>query len=144
MRISYAVPLTGALLAILSGCGSSEPVTREVAATPQGPFGEELLSKPLAGVTDCPSGYSFGGSPDYFGGGGKSTAQAAIDTLSSQVAQEQEAALEPRIVARSATEPIVECSADSRVVARGSVIAVDDYWQIEGLSQCSLRPAPAK
>ncbi len=141
MRTTYALPLAAVVLAVMSGCGSSEASSTGAIAAQRDPSNEDLLAKPLAGVTNCPSGASFGSVADYDASGGEITAEKAISSLTRQVGLEWRSALQPQTIASSSTRIVVEYSIDSIVIARGAVILVDGKWQTEGLSQCSKNPA---
>ncbi|WP_285616655.1 hypothetical protein [Kineosporia sp. NBRC 101677] len=144
VRASCGISLVLIALMAGSGCSASDRAAGEVATTRPVSSSSALLSEPMLGVTDCLSGYSVGSIGDYAAGGGEASADEAIGFLTRAVSREWGSELRPETVAASDSKVVVEYLSDSRVVARGAVVAVGDKWQMEGLSQCTAGPAAEK
>ncbi len=116
-----------ALVLATAACGGSDP-------SPAGP----PATGPASDTLDCTSGYSSGGSPDYFGGGGETTAAEAITRAEAVSRAGRGAARRVRLVESTegrARAGFVDPA--GTVTGNATVVRVDGRWQIEAMSSCT-------
>jgi hypothetical protein len=99
---------------------------------------DAVAKVPAPDSLDCASGYSSGGSPDYFGIGGEATAVEAYSRAEVASRARPDAPLQVRLV--ESTEDRVRVGfldPAGTVIGNATVVKVDGRWQIEGMAHCA-------